>query len=100
MHTMPTGNIPETPELGTPAIMDRSLVPNGVHYWEVPVLCYCCVVHPSVAVEATVTSQFIGRRNPSAPPPLCMKPGTNLPFITIIVHVQTEFMHLFHRPNH
>ena len=31
-HTMPTRNIPEAPELETPAIRDKMLVPNGVHY--------------------------------------------------------------------
>ena len=33
---MPTGNIPEAPELGHLAMTDKMLVPNGVRYRGVP----------------------------------------------------------------
>ena len=36
-HTSPTRNIPEAPELGTLAIKDKMLVPNGVRYGGVTV---------------------------------------------------------------
>ena len=33
---MPTENVEEAPELGTPHYMDKMFISNGVHYREVP----------------------------------------------------------------
>ena len=39
---MPTGNIPEAPELGHLAFTDKMLGPNGVRYRGVPMYCVVC----------------------------------------------------------